>query len=392
VGGASAGSTLSCSQGTWAADLLGAFLYRAPRGFSYSWTRDGATIPGATSNTIVASSAGEYACQVTAHNQAGEAAQTSAPFTVTAAPPTASIAAPGSGATYAVGHVVQTTFSCTEGASGPGIASCTDSNGALAPHGTLDTARPGAHSYTVTATSSDGQTGRASISYTIAGAPGARIESPADGATVVRGQNVTTTFGCTDGASGPGLASCTDSNGASSPHGKLDTSKPGRFTYTVTARSKDGLSASTGITYTVLAAARVRISALHASPLRHGCAVETGSDEREITAISADATCRHLRLVVGGTIEAGGKLQRSAGGTMRVSFAVELPNGRATGSARAKVNGGHWRVSLKLPGVNLDQVAPRYLLTAHYSGDQTTAPATAKRRIRLESERAGLNP
>ena len=30
-GGSTAGSTLSCSQGSWAADLLGAFLYHAPR-------------------------------------------------------------------------------------------------------------------------------------------------------------------------------------------------------------------------------------------------------------------------------------------------------------------------------------------------------------------------
>ena len=387
--GPSAGSTLSCSQGTWAADLLGAFLFRAPRSYTYSWTRDGATIPGATSNTIVASSAGEYACQVTAHNQAGAAAQTSAPYTVAGAPG-ARIESPADGATVMRGQNVPTTFGCTEGVGGPGIASCTDSNGASSPHGTLDTASPGAHTYTVTATSSDGQTGRASISYTVAGPPGARIESPADGATLVRGQHVTTTFGCTEGASGPGIASCTDSNGASSPHGTLDTSKPGRFTYAVTARSKDGLGASTSITYTVLAAARVRISGLHASPLRHGCAVETGSDEREITAISAGAACRHLRLVMRGTIAADGKLQRSAGGTVRVSFQVKLPSGRATGTARATVRGGRWRVSLVLPGVNLDPVPPLYLLTVRYSGDQITAPATAERRIRLESERAGL--
>jgi hypothetical protein len=140
------------------------------------------------------------------------------------------------------------------------------------------------------------------------------------------------------------------------------------------------------------AASRVRISRLHAAPLRQGCAVETGSAELEITAISADATCRHLRLEVDGTIEAGRKLQRSAAGTVRVSFAVELPSGRATGAAQSKVSGGHWRVSLVLPGVNLDPLPPLYLLTARYSGDRTTAPATAKRRIRLESELAGLNP
>jgi predicted outer membrane repeat protein len=228
--------------------------------------------------------------------------------------------------------------------------------------------------------------------FTTVGAPSARISFPANHRRFRVGQHVATSFSCIEAAGGPGIASCSDSNGAHAPAGVLGTSKPGRFTYTVTAKSKDGLSASTSISYTVLAVARVRISALHAAPLRRGCAVETGRDEREITALSADATCRHLRLLMGGTIEENGKLQRSAGGTVRVSFAVKLPYGRAGGSARVKAKGGRWRVSLVLPGVNLDPLPPRYLLTARYSGDQNTEPATAKRRIRLESERAGLSP
>src|SRR5439155_1385238 len=52
-GGSSTGSTLACSQGAWAADLLGAFLYRAPASFTYSWTLNGTPISGASSNTIV---------------------------------------------------------------------------------------------------------------------------------------------------------------------------------------------------------------------------------------------------------------------------------------------------------------------------------------------------
>ncbi len=236
--------------------------------------------------------------------------------------------------------------------------------------------------------------------FTTAGAPAARISSPpmarisspADHRSFRVGQHVVTSFSCTEAAGGPGIASCTDSNGAHAPAGVLDTNKPGRFTYAATAKSKDGLSASTSITYTVLAVARVRISRLHAAPLRQGCAVETGRDEREITALSADATCRHFRLLIGGTIEANGQLQRSAAGTVRVSFAVKLPYRRARGSTRVNVKGGRWRVSLVLPGVDLDPLPPRYLLAARYSGDQNTEPATAKRRIRLESERAGLSP
>lgn len=86
TGGTPPGSTLSCSTGSWAPDLVGAFLYQAPQTFGYSWTRDGAPIAGATSNTIVASSPGDYACQVIAHNHAGAATQSSAAHAVIGAP------------------------------------------------------------------------------------------------------------------------------------------------------------------------------------------------------------------------------------------------------------------------------------------------------------------
>jgi hypothetical protein len=70
-GGTTTGSTLSCSVGSWAPDLLGAFLYRAPQSFSYAWTRNGTTIAGATASTVLAGTAGSYGCSVTASNAAG---------------------------------------------------------------------------------------------------------------------------------------------------------------------------------------------------------------------------------------------------------------------------------------------------------------------------------
>jgi hypothetical protein len=78
-------SVLSCSQGAWAADLPGAFVYQAPQAYGYQWTRNGKAVSGGTEPTLKTKSAGSYACVVTAANHVGPASQTSAAVTVKAA-------------------------------------------------------------------------------------------------------------------------------------------------------------------------------------------------------------------------------------------------------------------------------------------------------------------
>jgi hypothetical protein len=241
---------------------------------------DGAGSPGITSckdgagstspGTLGTSSLGPQTYEVVATSSDGLSTTVYVHYTVTN-PPTATITSPlPSGRTYALNQSVPTAFSCSEGIDGPGLSSCMDSNGSASP-GLLVTSTPGTHTYTVTATSSDGQTGSTSITYAVAAPPTATITSPLSGQSYMLNQSVPTAFLCSEGMDGPGLSSCVDSNGSVSP-GHLTTTTAGTFTYTVTATSSDGLIGSTSITYTVLAPTTTSLSSSR-NPAHTGKAV-----------------------------------------------------------------------------------------------------------------------
>jgi hypothetical protein len=143
AGGTAVAATLSCSQGTWAPDVLPAFYYRAPQRFAFQWSHDGLNILGATQSTLKASAPGDYRCRVTATNHAGSAAQTSDAHHVFPNPPP-----PGPAAFGAATRVTLALAAGHAGSRGPVQVRIANANGfAVVATLTAQTSRPvaGAH-------------------------------------------------------------------------------------------------------------------------------------------------------------------------------------------------------------------------------------------------------
>ena len=163
--------------------------------------------------------------------------------------PSATIRSPASGATYNQGQTVAADYSCSAGANGGVLQSCVGP----VPNGSpIDTATAGRHTFTVTATDTDGQTASTTNAYTVLGPPTVTITTPPDGASYNRGQVIRAEYSCQDAAGAPGIDSCVGTVAAGSA---IDTSTSGRHTFTVTATSHDGQTATATTTYTVPATA-----------------------------------------------------------------------------------------------------------------------------------------
>ena len=94
----------------------------------------------------------------------------------------------------------------------------------------------------------DAANNSASFSTPVVQPPTASVTTPADGASYTLGQAVNASYSCQDSAGAPGIRSCTGTvaNGAA-----IDTSTVGVHSFSVTATSWDGLTATTTTHYTV---------------------------------------------------------------------------------------------------------------------------------------------
>lgn len=196
---------------------------------------------------------GQHSFAVTATDANNYSTTSTAVYTVVP-PPAIAISGPIPGATYAQGQVLAAQFSCTTSAP-VHIAVCA----APVPNGgAVDTQTVGSHSFTVSATDSNGITTSQTITYRVVSPPHATISTPANGAAYVLSASVLSSFACS--ATSPAtIVSCVANTAAG---GHLDTTTTGTHHFTATASDSNGISTSTSVSYTVVAV-RPEIAGLH---------------------------------------------------------------------------------------------------------------------------------
>jgi DNA-binding beta-propeller fold protein YncE len=146
--------------------------------------------------------------------------------------PTIDLRTPADGAEYAIGAHVVADYACAD-EGGSGVESC---EGDVPSGEPLDTAKPGAHSFTVTARDREGNTASVTHRFTVAGYPFGGFLGPIfDGATVKAGSTIPIVFSL---GGDRGLDVLAPGSPAS---GRVDCAAPGEPASTQPAASDRGL-------------------------------------------------------------------------------------------------------------------------------------------------------
>ena len=272
----------------------------------------------------------QFTVTATDANQFGTT--TTSNYTVVA-PPTVAIASPAPGATYLQGQALAANFNCSS-TSPVVIASC---SAPAAAGGAVDTSTLGSHSFTVTATDSNGFTATQTVSYQVVVGPQTQITTPANGGALVRGASVVAVFTCSAAAPAQ-ISACV----GTTTNGHVDTSTVGSHHFTVTATDSTGVVTTTTVSYTVVAAkpqlSAVRQTAAHwlAHAPKHRTNLHVGTIFSFTLDQPAKVTLRFSRTASGRLH--GGRCVAAAKATTGRSCRRSLPSGAISVTAERGAN------------------------------------------------------
>ncbi len=181
--------------------------------------------------------------------------------------PVVTVATPTSGAVYEFGQQVNASYGCADAG---GIVAC---QGDVPTGQALDTTTVGNRTFTVEAIDRSGNRSHTVVNFSVRSndtTPPTRTSvSPTPGGEILLNANVTVAFSCADEAGGTGVASCTATgpDGAPIANGsRLDTTKPGESSLTITGTDNAGNKATSVVTYRIAYAFEGFFSPLDSRP------------------------------------------------------------------------------------------------------------------------------